>query len=145
MSFGSKSFYTGTFLLIFLMMLIIGVTCEVSLSASLIRAAMAAGLFTILTGVVAKVISTYVFPPEHVDELNLENDNLGTNLDVTITESPDNIDQLVTAPADAPPFTSNEFILLSARQINPQVNTIINSDPKKVAEIVRKMGFEEDE
>jgi hypothetical protein len=126
-------------------MLIIGVTSEVSLSVSLTRAVMAAGLFTVLTGVVGKVISVYVFPPEPVDDLNLENENLGTNLDVTITESPKNTDQPGIAPNNVPPVISDEFIPISARQIDPQVNKIINSDPQKVAEIVRKMGFEEDE
>lgn len=144
MSFGSKRFYAGTFLLIFLMIFIIGVTSEVSLSACLTRAVMAAGLFTVLTWVVGKVILICVFPPEQVEGLNTENENLGTNLDLTVTESPDN-NQPETPPAGVPPIASDEFIPISARQIDPQVNKIINSDPRKVAEIVRKMGFEEDE
>lgn len=145
MSFGIKSFFAGTFLLIFLMMLIIGIASEVSLSANLTRAVLAAGLFTVLTRVVGKIVSIYVFPPEQVDDSDAENENLGTNLDLTITDSPDNSSQPEAVPTDVPPGTSEEFVPLSARQIDPQVSKIINSDPEKVAEIVRKMGFEEDE
>ena len=145
MSLGIKSFYAGTFLLIFSMMLIIGISSEVSLSASFTRAVLAAGLFTVLTGVICKVVSVCVFPCEQADDLGVEDEDLGTNVDITITESPDNSNQPEAVFTDVPSDNSEEFIPLSARQIDPQVSKIINSDPEKVAEIVRKMGFEEDE
>jgi len=144
-NFGCKSFYAGTFLMIFLMMLMIGVTSEVSLLASLTRAVMAAGLFTILTWGVGKLISIYVFPPEQIDDSQLENEDLGTNLDLTVTDQPDDSDHTDIDPSAVQPGTPDEFTPISARQIDPQVNKIINSDPRKAAEIVRKMGFEEEE
>lgn len=135
--------YTAIFTLIFLMMFIIGVTSEVSVSASLIRAVISAVLFTVLTGVLGKVISVYVFPPTQDTEINPEDENLGTNLDLTITDSTDQNTQPEAAVFTDPPNGSGEFIPISARQIDPQVTRIINDDPQKAAEIIRKMGFED--
>lgn len=149
MSFGSKGFYTATFLLILIMMLTIGVNSGVSLSASLTRAIFAGGFFAALTWVIGKIILIYVFPPLPVVDLMLENETvdnetLGTKLDVTATDPLTHSEQQITEPASVEPNASDFFTPMSARQIDPQVNKIINSDPQKVAEIVRKMGFEEE-
>lgn len=145
MFFSSKGFYTGAFLLVFLMTLIIGVASEVSLSASFTRAIYAGGFFTVLTWVVGKVISTYVFPPGEIDDVNPKNENLGTNVDLTITESVTDNGKPPVDPAGGQPSAAANFTPLTARQIDPQVNKIISSDPQKVADIVRKMGFGEEE
>lgn len=145
MFFSSKGFYAGAFLLVFLMTFIIGVASEVSLSASFTRAIFAGIFFAVLTWIVGKVISVYVFPPAQIDDVNPDNEELGTNIDLTIADSSAGLVQLAGDPAGGEPDSAEYFAPLAARQIDPQVNKIINSDPQKVAEIVRKMGFDEDE
>ncbi len=150
MTVGNKGIYAAIFLLVFLLILIIGVTSEVSLSASVSRALLSGLAFTAFFWAAGKLISIYVFPEtkEATDftesdisadtsEMFLEanlGSNLGNNLDFTVSEPVSGIVEEIP----------KQFTPLPAKQIDPQVNKIINSDPQKVAEIVRKMGFEDE-
>ncbi len=172
MTGGSKGVYPGVFAGVFLFIFIIGMTSDVSLSASVSRALLAALVFTALVWIVGRVIAVSVFQARHGEEGFDGGANLGGKLDITVEEStgethpPTRVQpvnpgfsntihsQMSSQAQNAVPSTENPagqtdgnqagFSPLVARQIDPQVTKIINSDPDKVAEIVRKMGFEEE-
>lgn len=147
MTFGNKGIYAVIFLSVFFMILIIGVTSEVSLSASFNRAFLAAAGFTLLSWGLGRLMTTFVFQEpvmEEADTFLVE--RLGANLDLTVND-PEPSEQEEQFQPEQNLFKTTPakvFSPLTAKQIDPQVNKIINSDPKKVAEIVRKMGFEEE-
>ena len=153
MTVGNKGFLTGTFITIFLFILVLGLANEVSLNASLSRAFMAATAFTAIMILVIFVNGKYVFFEDMPGVEVGASEMVGGNLDFTVNEPLGNpaqtgLSDIVndSAPTDGVipvPDSPQTFVPLNARQIDPELNRIISSDPNKVAEIVRKMGFED--
>ena len=151
MAVGNTRIYITVFLGVFIFMLIIGVSSEVSLSAGLGRAVIAAAIFTALLLLVVHVITRYLFQDNSVEPAaHSANVTVGRNLDISADQSvsyplPTAVpgqarpNETLSEPIGSPP----DFVPLAAKQIDPQVSKIINSDPNKLAEIVRKMGLEE--
>lgn len=145
MTVGNKRIYAVIFLAVFVMIFTIGVVSEVSLTSALTRAFLAGLFFTLLTWGIGKIIAQYVFPKagSGTGDFNL-NGSLGSRLDLTVSETIDGIgDEISEEEADGN-AQRNQFTPLTAKQIDPQLNKIINNDPKKMADIVRKMGFEDE-
>lgn len=151
MAVGNTRIYITVFLGVFILMFLIGVSSEVSLSAGFGRAVLAAAVFTALLLLVVQFITRYLFR-DNSDEPVAHNANVtvGRNLDISAdqpvsyplpTAVPDPVgpDESLSEPTGFSP----DFVPLAAKQIDPQVSKIINSDPNKMAEIVRKMGLEE--
>jgi len=93
-------------------------------------------IFTTLLWIVVQVMNNYISP--HIQDGNTGVqvvETTGSKIDVTVSETPENHRQ----PEERP-----DFVPLAARQIDPNLNNVINSDPEKVADIVRKMGFDEE-
>lgn len=142
--------YITVFLGVFLTIFIIAVTSEVSVPAGLRRAFLGAGGFTVLFMVLGQIIARYIFFDPHEQPAAADsNVPPGFNLDVSAAEPvlyPETNTGSGSGRSAQPVVESNAhttgFVPLSARQIDPQVSRIINDDPGKAAEIIRKMGLE---
>lgn len=129
MKTGNKNIYLLVFIGVFLFIFIIGLNSEVSFPASLGRAITAALLFTALLITIMKVI---------------------IKLDITVNDPPAAVSSTAVSSGGVSGFGqagggshAQEFVPLTARQIEPHVGKIINNDPARMAQIVSKMGFEE--
>ena len=126
------------FIIVFILMAIIGGLAGVSLKASLIRAFLAALFFMVLSWIVVKGVVSYVLqaePDETAEDLPddvLPESDMGKHLDFTVSDSRSESSNETT-----------DFSPISAKQIDPNVEKVINSDPVRMAEMVKKMGFEE--
>lgn len=141
------------FLAVFLLIMFVGLMSGVSVSASLLRGFLAAVFFTSLTCGLSNLVTRYVISELIVPPVNIGDENVGTNFDFTVSEALD--PDMVSVPGpvepnnDKPATEGNniqpdqDLSPLGARQIDPQVEKIINSDPKRMAEIIKKMGFED--
>lgn len=140
MADGKKVYFAVVFLVVFLMIFIIGIVAQVSLAVGLERALMAAALFTGLCWAISRFIKRYVVPDIIFEANDIHTaHSLGNNLDIKVSEPASNIQGAKLTKNNQVP----EFIPTTTNQIHPQVEKIINSDPKRLAEIVKKMGFEE--
>jgi len=126
------------FIAVFILIFVIGVLSEVSLLSSFLRAVLAAVFFTVLSSGVVRAVSRFVISEQEKQELTDINrrsvKQAGENLNITVSDPP--ADQV---SSDNGP----EFIPLAARQIDPEVDKAINSDPRRMADIIKKMGFDE--
>lgn len=149
--FGNRLLYI-VFLAVFLLIMFIGLVSEVSVSATLLRAFPAAVFFTALTWGLLYLVKRYVISELIVPPVEIEEETTGTKFDFTVSEEIDMDIAPGTEPVDQgnnkPTISENsirpdqDFGPLGARQIDPQVEKIINSDPKRMADIIKKMGFE---
>lgn len=149
--FGNRLLYI-VFLAVFLLIMFIGLVSGVSVSASLFRAFFAAVFFTALSWGLSLLVKRYVISELFVPVVNIEEETVGTKFDFTISETLDPNIASGSIPVEHANNKSisvennieydQDFGPLDARQIDPQVEKIINSDPKRMAEIIKKMGFE---
>jgi flagellar biosynthesis/type III secretory pathway M-ring protein FliF/YscJ len=135
---GGKSFYTVVFLSVFFLILFIGMVSLVTYSASLIRAFLAAAFFTVLLWLLGKL--TRVVFLESQKSVENRQSNSGQMIDFSVSEPVDYNELTGKTKKDS---SKNEFVPLKAKQIDPQITKIINNDPDKMAELVKKMGFDE--
>lgn len=156
MTGGAKLLFI-VFLAVFIMILSTALFSEVSLSASLVRAGTAATVFTVMLWGTFKIMSCFILSDiKAVDEAAATDDIIGRTLNITVADDlsneqilKDNSQDIANNSAIAPqssrdPESSfDEFSPLAAQQIDPQIEKIINNDPKRLAEIVKKMGFDD--
>lgn len=133
---GKKSIFAAVFIVVFLMILVMGLAAGVSSIAGLKRAFYGAAFFTVFSWGITTLVNIYAIPvsePPLIDAEDEKNEeSLGNKLDLTVS------DEIFSEPIPA-----SNFSPLSAKQIDPLVSKVINNDPDRMAEIVRKMGFEE--
>lgn len=140
------------FLAVLLLIMFVGMLSGVSISASLFRAVLAAVFFTLLTWGFSNVIKYCGILDLIVPPVKSEDEIVGANFDFTVSEAletdllsePESVESQKTKSIITENKTQPDpdFGPLGARQIDPQVEKIINSDPKRMAEIIKKMGFE---
>ena len=129
-----KAIYIISSVIMFLIMTFMGLMAQVSWNVVLLRAFLA----TLALGGVILVldifINNFLLPTwEEQDEDSLADlwqYNPGTHQGDLLN---------ITLPEEA---ATTEFKPFAPQQINPDVEKIINEDPQRAAEIVRKMGLE---
>jgi flagellar biosynthesis/type III secretory pathway M-ring protein FliF/YscJ len=126
--------FTGVFLVI----LLIGLLSGVTLKAGLGRAFMAGLLFSVLLWALFKVIGRYALPiADTADSSFPENHHVGGQLDLTVSDT-----SRETGGGFEDTEEPNGFSPITAKQIDPDLERVINDDPERVAEIVKKMGYD---
>ncbi|MBU7008293.1 hypothetical protein [Phosphitispora fastidiosa] len=124
---GNNRVFGLAFIGVFFVILLIGLLSGVTLKAGLGRAFMAGLLFSVLLWALFKVIGRYALPIADIaDSSSPQNDYVGGQLDLTVSDSEE--------PKGFSPIT--------AKQIDPDLERVINDDPERVAEIVKKMGYD---
>lgn len=149
---GNRLIFTIIFVLVFVLMVSIGMIAGVSLGAGLKRALLAAVFFTAVSFGTSVVIDRYVINDikptgnsEDEGDILPENENTGQMLDITISESLQETGEDIqesSGISDEGTF-NQEINPLVTRQIDPNVEKVINNDPKRMADIIKKMGFKE--
>ncbi|KNZ70859.1 hypothetical protein Tfer_0539 [Thermincola ferriacetica] len=129
--------------LVFVFIFIVALSSDVSLWASLSRGLLGGGIFAVITLCLTNIVRIMAFNNSNYGDgiqsnrpkLDLRIDDHGVLETNTMREKPENNVQ----------ESGNElnFEPLQAKQIDPQVSRIINNDPKRMAELIRKMGLEE--
>lgn len=125
--------YTG--IAVFIIMVITGLLSEVSQTALLTRAILAAILFSVAAwGVVTFIMCPIIAPPEAEPEIQQE-----PVIQSDAEEQPVRGTQVdIVLPAE-----ESVFEPMAPQQIDPRLNQIINEDPERIASMVKKMGLEE--
>ncbi|HWI54979.1 MAG TPA: hypothetical protein VNT57_04765, partial [Desulfobacteria bacterium] len=148
---GNRLVFIIIFLVVFVMMMTIGLLSGVSIGAGFTRALWAAAFFTAISLGTSVIIARYVIddikPTGNGDDEgnNLpENENLGQMLDIMVSEPPLETEEPAPETSDTKDETPVKQSLgpLVTRQIDPNVEKVINSDPRRMADIIKKMGFE---
>ncbi len=150
MTVGNK-IYPVIFAVVFVLILIIGVFSKVSFIASINRAVLAAVFFTALCWIAGKTVFKYaVSGLSDVKSQKYSEKQQESNFSVTVgnpaSSSPEDysrtsLGQTVSSLDKAERNNSSqEFVPLSARQIDPDASKVIGSNPERMAENVRKMG-----
>lgn len=146
----NKKAYVVVFMFIFAIELVIGLLSNVSLTASLARAFLDSIFFTGLLWGFIKFIRNYVIHDVIKELETKEDDQTEKQIDITVTDDNISISDLYDNPSDshgqvaATKDNDKEFTSLTSQQIDPQVSKIINDNPERLAQIVRKMGFEDE-
>ncbi len=162
---GNRLVFITIFLIVFILMMTIGLVSGVSPGAGVIRALLAATFFTALSFGTLFLITRYVIDdiqlPDSCDtegETTPENENTGQMLDIMVSDPSEKTEE--EAPAEpsntnaediaeniaediAKDIYDEELSPLVTKQIDPNVEKVINSDPKRMADIIKKMGFED--
>ncbi|WP_418790212.1 hypothetical protein [Phosphitispora sp. TUW77] len=111
---------------VFLLIMFIGLLSGVTLKACLGRAFLAGMSFSVLLWVLFRLIGKYALPlPDARESLFAQSHDVGGQLDFTVSD-----------PLD-------EFSPINAKQIDPDLERVINNDPERMAEIIKKMGNDE--
>ncbi len=121
---GNSRVFLLAFAGVFVLILFVGVLSGVSLKAGLGRAFLAGLLFSALLWITCRIITGYVVPqPDAGGDMPPQKDAVGRQLDLTVSDSP------------------GDFSPITPKQIDPDIERIINNDPERMAEIVKKMGY----
>lgn len=139
------------FISVFIIMMFTALSSEVSVLAGLKRALSAALFFTALSFGTYYVIAHYVIDDiklpanENIEEDSSVNEITGQMLDITVSESTEEELEDISLPTDEDDDnqSNQELNPLVTRQIDPNVEKVINNDPRRMAEIIKKMGFNE--
>lgn len=101
------------------------------------------GIFAVITLCLTNIVRIMAFNNSNYGDgiqssrpkLDLRIDDHGVLETNTMREKPENNVQESENELNFEPF--------QAKQIDPQVSRIVNNDPKRMAELIRKMGLEE--
>lgn len=123
---GNNRVFVLVFTGVFFVILFIGLLSGVTLKAGLSRAFLAGLLFSVLLWILFRVIGRYALPlPDQAESVSPQNPNVGRQLDFMVSDPP------------------NDFSPIAAKQIDPDLERVINDDPERMAEIVKKMGYDD--
>ncbi|MHB8170452.1 MAG: hypothetical protein ACYDG6_02790 [Thermincolia bacterium] len=139
-----RAVYIISSIMMFLIMTLMGFAAQVSWNVVFLRAFLA----TIAVGVIILVLDIFInnfllVPPEEQGEdsltelwQNSTGAHQGNLLNITLPEESFFLD------GNREEAATTEFKPFAPQQINPDVEKLINEDPLRAAEIVRKMGLE---
>lgn len=144
MFWGKIKFFAFIYLSVFILIFVIGLAFQVTILANLYRAFLGALLFSGTGMILVMLIKIFVIQDllkEAEEAEQQKKETLGTSLDLTVSdEHPLDYSNLETAAAEQ---FDQDLNALASQQIDPQFTRIINSDPERLAQIVKKMGFED--
>ncbi len=150
MTFSQLKLYLSIGGIVFCFIFLVGLNSEVSLGASVYRGASAALIFCVVTFAISNIVKLLAFnqsdntAAEPAPKFDFKIDDAGvfTNREATGSASPEPT-PVVAPSTEQAPNSNQSFEPFQAKQIDPQVSRIINNDPERMAELVRKMGLDD--
>ncbi|PKM80866.1 MAG: hypothetical protein CVU89_12045 [Firmicutes bacterium HGW-Firmicutes-14] len=142
MTADSRDVFAVVFIIVFLMILIIGIISGVSLPAGLVRSVLAAVFFTGLLYVTVWLITRYALTGSG-KQPEKRRQAAGSRLDVKVTDDYAKVPDIEITGNHVTEPVPGDFNPLTGKQIDPDVERVINNDPERMAQLVKKMGFDE--
>lgn len=140
MSFDKVKLHLLVFCITFVILTVVGLISDVSLGASFSRGLYGGLVFGIITFSLHNILSLTVLNFKETSDA--DEDETSSTFDFKIDDDGvsglGDLDSSMTEETDSPSFQPFE-----AKQVDPLLSKMINEDPKRAAELIRKMGLDE--